>query len=340
MNRIALIPAYQPDRTLETLAAELIQKGFSVVVVDDGSGPAYKSLFDHLNPRVILLRHSENRGKGAALKTGLNYIREQFPPPYLVVTADADGQHQLPDILSVCAAGEASSDSLVLGSRRFDGKVPLKSRLGNTMTRLIYRLSSGVRVYDTQTGLRCFSHRLMDRMRSIEGDRYEYEMNVLMQAARSGIPIREVWIKTVYLNGNASSHFHPVRDSCRIFREILRFSASSLCSFLVDYSLFCLLSAATGLPAFSNIAARLVSAVVNFNLNRRLVFDAKGHTLPLARNYFLLAAFLLLCSTALLHGLTLSGLAPWIAKLLTESLLFTFSYLMQHHVIFRKERTA
>ena len=338
INRIVLIPAYQPEERLVTLAAELHENGFSVVIVDDGSGDDFAAIFDKASGHAVILHHPENRGKGAALKTGISAIRERFAAPYIIVTADADGQHTPTDILRVSYTAELYRDALVLGSRGFDKDVPLRSRFGNSLTRLVFRLSTGVRVEDTQTGLRAFSDELTDRMLAVSGDRYEYEMNVLLEFAKGGIPIRELRIETVYLNGNASSHFHPLRDSCRIYKEILKFSLSSFVSFLTDYGLFCLLSALTGMPLVSNIIARVHSAGLNFTLNHRLVFESRENVLHSAVRYFALAAAILVCNTLLLKGLLALGCKAFLAKLLTELLLFTVSYLVQHHFVFRKER--
>ena len=337
-NRIVLIPAYQPEASLAALAADLYENGFTVVIVDDGSGERFAPVFAEAAGHALILHHAENCGKGAALKTGSAAIREQLAPPYIIVTADADGQHTPNDILRVSYTAELYRNALVLGSRGFDKDVPLRSRFGNAMTRLVFRLSTGVRVDDTQTGLRAFSDELTEKMLGVSGDRYEYEMNVLLTFAKAGIPLRELRTETIYLNGNASSHFHPLRDSCRIYREILKFSLSSFVSFLADYGLFCLLSALTGMPLVSNIIARILSAVLNFTLNHKLVFESRSSMLHSAVRYFALAAAILVCNTLLLKGLMALGCAAFLAKLFTELLLFILSYVVQHHFVFRKER--
>ena len=336
-KRIALIPAYEPDQTLAVLTEELKRGGFEAIVVNDGSSEGCGGVFDEIGSRAAVLSHGKNKGKGSALKTGLRYIQENFEPPYTVVTVDADGQHKVSDALRVCAEAEANPDSLVLGSRRFAGRVPLRSRLGNTITRGVYRLSTGASVYDTQTGLRAFSDELLPELLSVGGERYEYEMNVLMDFSRKKLPIRETRIETVYIGNNASSHFDAVRDSWRIYREILKFSASSLCGFAVDYALFCVLNAATDRIIFSNIAARLVSAAVNYALNRRMVFDSRASVKKTAAQYVLLAAAILLCNTALLTVLVELGVSGWLAKPVVEIALFFGSWFAQSRWIFGKE---
>lgn len=228
MNRknrmIALIPAYKPDRKLISLAEELDSLGFSVVIVNDGSGEEHDEIFRAVSGTAAVIAHEQNRGKGAALKTGLEYISAHFLRPYTVVTADADGQHRPQDILRTAEEAAQHRRSFVLGSRRFDKDVPLRSRFGNTVTRGVFRLCSGVSIYDTQTGLRAFTDRLVQLLLSVEGERYEFEMNVLMELAKRHIRLREVWIETVYLDGNSSSHFDTLRDSARIYRGILSYT--------------------------------------------------------------------------------------------------------------------
>ncbi len=338
-KRIALIPAYEPDARLVSLAESMTKRGFSVLIVDDGSGPDYGEIFSRAEPFGRVLHHDINRGKGAAVKTGLTHIAAECPAGCTVVTVDADGQHLPQDAERVAAAAEAEPGALILGSRSFRGKVPLRSRLGNGVTRLVFRLSTGVRVYDTQTGLRAFSGALLPALLAVEGERYEYEMNVLMRFTREGIPIREVPIETVYLDGNRSSHFSTLRDSCRIYREILKFSASSLASFGLDYGLYCALTALTGMTVLPNVLARLVSAGANYTLNRKLVFNSRAGVGSSLLQYGALACGILAVNTACLWLLT-SGLGcnPFAAKLLVEGLLFLVSYGVQKRWIFPAER--
>lgn len=333
-TNIALIPAYEPDRILLEIVDELRRMDLDVLVVDDGSGPRFSGIFEEAEKEAVILHHGRNRGKGAALRTGLKYIRNRYTEPYAVVTVDADGQHRTADVMRVLLAVPEGEDSLLLGSRRFTGKVPLRSRLGNALTRLVYRTAAGVRVYDTQTGLRAFSHRLVDRLLEIEGDRYEYEMNVLMAFAKEGRPIREIPIETVYLHDNASSHFDVLRDSFRIYWEILKFSVSSFAGFLTDYAMYCSLFALTGNLALSNIAARLVSASVNYTLNRKFVFESGAPVGRSAAQYAALAAVILTGNTIILKGLSSLGWNSYAAKIMTEILFFAFSWITQKHVIF------
>lgn len=214
-----------------------------------------------------------NKGKGRAMKTGFQYILDHFSEGNVIVTLDTDGQHRTIDAQTVCEAVEHHPDTLILGSRKLSESVPIRSQLGNTITRHVYTAATGLKVHDTQTGLRGFHRMLLPKMLEINGERYEYEMNVLLECAKENIPMIEVEIATVYLDQkNSASHFHTVKDSYRVYREILRFSASSFLSFLVDYGMYTVLSIVTGNLQLSdslwisNVGARCISASVNYNI--------------------------------------------------------------------------
>lgn len=241
---IVLIPAYQPDGRLADLVHRLGRH--RVVVVDDGSGHAYAEVFAEARlagAEIVTLDH--NRGKGFALKTGFAHIGARHPGED-VVCADSDGQHRPEDIEAVAARVGTGDAAMVLGVRRFTGPVPARSRFGNAATRLFFRLATGLAVTDTQTGLRGYPARMLRTLGEVPGDRFEYELRLLLRAARDRMPIEEVEIATVYLDGNRSSHFRPLRDSARIYRPLLAFAGSSLLAFAVDAALLAGLVTWTG----------------------------------------------------------------------------------------------
>lgn len=340
---IVVIPAYQPDekllRTVEELRAHT---DYAIVVVDDGSTPDRQPIFASLDPDVTVLRHDVNRGKGRALKTAFAYIQEHFPQNEGIVTVDADGQHLVPDIVRVSEAWAAHPEALVLGSRRFTGNVPFKSRAGNAITRKVFHVSTGVKVFDTQTGLRAFSVSRIPMMLEMHGDRYEYEINVLLYATRHHVPILEVWIETVYIEDNASSHFHPVRDAWRIYKMILLFVASSLAAALLDYVLVLtlpqLLEPFIPTPLLVSTAiARVVSSLCNYFLNGKLVFG--GCSKDSILRYYLLVAGIYAVNYGLLTILSvLLPLPLWLAKLLVEMVLYPVSFYLQRRFVFAAHR--
>lgn len=222
-DTVILIPAYKPDHNLISTLEKLSESEYTLMVVDDGSGETFDEVFIEAARYARVIRYGVNRGKGGALKQGMRCMKKCFPDAKYFITADADGQHKPVDIEKVCARLHENG-GFVIGSREFVGDVPLRSRFGNTITRGVYRLVSGVCVHDTQTGLRGFECTMIDWLLGIPGTRYEYEMNVLMTAARDGIEIDEVTIQTVYENNNEGSHFRPIQDSVKIYREIFKFA--------------------------------------------------------------------------------------------------------------------
>jgi len=338
MVHIALIPAYKPTEVLPDLVRQCRKNGLTVVVVDDGSGEEYTGVFTACGAEATVLRHGENEGKGRALKTGLAYIADRWGSETVVVTLDADGQHKIEDAVAVCAIADEHPEALVLGGRRFERKVPLRSRFGNAVTRFVYRVSTGYRVYDTQTGLRAFSGSMLSRLSGIPGERYEYEMNMLFTLAKDGVEILEHPIETIYAEDNAQSHFHAVWDSLRIYKEILKFSASSFLGFLVDYAVYSLLLLFTDVLWVANVIARIISATVNFTVNRRYVFDSRESVWKSAVKYVLLAAVILAGNTVVLNLLVNAGLHKLGAKLITELFFFIFSWLIQRLLVFRNRK--
>ena len=346
MKTALIIPAYKPAVELLGLLEQFENSpDFVPVIVDDGSGAEFEPIFSALPERATLLRHPQNRGKGAALKTAFRYVLDSLPECDLAVTADADGQHRYEDILRVVATARANPGALVLGSRKFEGDVPLRSRFGNGVTRHVFSIASGVKVYDTQTGLRAFGRDGLCVFADVPGERYEYEINMLLTAAQGGMPILEEWIETVYLDDNASSHFNPLRDSLKIYLCIFKFCASSLIAFAIDYTLALLLKSLTASwPAaaslnFSVIVARLVSATANFFINRHVVFKGNESLGKAVVKYAALAAVVLGLNLALMHILTALGLPFALAKILVEVTLFAFNFVVQGRFVFRKKRS-
>ena len=360
MNAI-LIPAYKPDDKLVALTDQLLtHDDLKLVVVDDGSGEAFRPVFEALDKRVTLISYPDNKGKGGALKTGIRYIMDHMPECERLVTADADGQHRYADIRRVLDKSEEMPGALVLGSRAFDGDVPLRSRFGNAMTRQVFAIASGVKVRDTQTGLRGFDRDGMRLFVVVPGDRYEFEIYMLLTAARAEMPIYEVTIETVYLNDNESSHFNPLKDSLRIYACILKFACSSLICFGIDYVMFQLLLTFIpltvsnpeirlyGLPAgstfipltwVSNLLARIVSASVNFTLNKKLVFKGNEKTLPAVLKYAALAVFIYLIDTAILTLLYEKlGWSRYVVKIISGLLGYLISFSVQGRIVYRKQK--
>lgn len=144
MSEVIIIPVYEPETCLEGLVDKLWKEGNYILLVDDGSSGESKELFYRLSEEAIVLHHEKNRGKGAAIKTALNYIKENIWDCDVIGIMDGDGQHLPEDMERLIFRSRDEKDSLMLGVRNVDGKMPLRSRLGNLVTRKIFRLLSGV----------------------------------------------------------------------------------------------------------------------------------------------------------------------------------------------------
>lgn len=332
---IVLIPAYKPDERLITLTRELIAQRLDVLLVDDGGKETYAPVFEACRALGAAVEvHAVNQGKGRALKTGINAALLRWPDLKGIVTADADGQHTVRDILRLIAALEEHPNTLVLGSREFSGDVPFKSRWGNRITRAVYELASGVRVRDTQTGLRALPRCALEAMILIEGERYEYEMNVLLKLRDMKIGVYEVPIETIYIDDNAGSHFNPVRDAFRIYLVIFRYLFSSVTSFAVDYLLYWLCLGLRISPLISYALARLVSSQVNYHLNKHTVFSGRGGRHSMVK-YYALAVVQAAIGAALVQYLpTVLPISAAVIKIPVDIVLFAVSYVIQRDYVF------
>jgi glycosyltransferase involved in cell wall biosynthesis len=338
LERISvLIPARRAEPALAPLVDELIDAGIgTIILVDDGSPRADEDTFNSLarRPRVRVLRHAVNLGKGRALKTGINDFLTSVPVLAGLVTADADGQHTAIDIVRVAQALLAGHGRPVLGSRDFGGGVPLRSRIGNSLTRLIFHFVSGHRVRDTQTGLRGFPSALLPELLALPGERYEYEMTALAHLCRQGNSPLEVPVSTIYIDNNRSSHFNPMRDSMRIYFVLVRFYASSLISAGLDLAGFSLAFWLTHNVLIAVAAGRL-NSLINFALNRSLVFHNRMSIKDALWRYYLLALVLAVISYSFIRGL--SGWLGWnmiAIKILVETTLSLVSFSVQRTFVF------
>ena len=222
MKYIVLIPAYNPDDNLIKLLGS-IDKSCDIIVVNDGSNKKCDKIFSLVFEYGHLISYKKNHGKGYALKCGLKYIKENYKE-YTVVCMDCDMQHTFNDALKLLEYASNHKDVLVLGKRNFDNKVPFKSKLGNSIIRKIYKKATGKYIYDTQTGLRAFSNELTNYMLDQNGNRFEYEMNVLLNVNKEDIKIHEIEIETIYIDNNKKSTYNVIKDSYRIYKEVKKWS--------------------------------------------------------------------------------------------------------------------
>lgn len=335
-----LIPAYEPNKRLLDLIHELKRIcDYKIIIVDDGSGNNFRHIFKQAEEAgCTVLTHMFNMGKGQALKTGFSYIKESDEKEG-VVTADCDGQHLPRDIVKIAQAIKDNESSIILGTRRFIGKVPFRSRFGNSVTRTIFSFASGAKVHDTQTGLRGFSNNMLAWLLGISGQRFEYEMNMLLEAQPSGYGFHEIDISTVYLEQNKSSHFHPLKDSLRVYLPILKFSMSSLLSGLLDFVLLGVIQSVTSNLFLAVAGARITSALFNYTMNRIYVFSRfkEVSVKESFSRYSILAAVILLTNYLIIFSYNrIMGIPIFPAKILTEITIFLFSFWAQRKFVFKK----
>ncbi|MBQ7038336.1 MAG: bifunctional glycosyltransferase family 2/GtrA family protein [Clostridia bacterium] len=347
-----IIPSLNPDEKLLSLLADLREAGFArLLVVNDGSSAEYDEYFEKArdNYGCTVLRHAVNQGKGRALKTAFNHLLNEDEPCLGAVTVDSDGQHRIADTIAVAKKVIDNPDALVMGCRDFSDNnpnIPARSRFGNRTTSRVLRLLCGITLSDTQTGLRGFSPQAMRRFLATKGERFEYEMNMILDAHESGIAFLEVPIETVYIEENKSSHFNPLLDSVRIYSVFLKFIAASLSSFVVDILAFTLFVATLGwlFPfvateiriIIATYAARVLSGLFNFTVNKKTVFKSHGNTGSRLLRYCILSV-----AQASLSAFATSGLYAllnWnetLLKLIVDCILFLLSFRIQRGWVFK-----
>lgn len=353
---VAVIPSLNPDPKLAEVTEELLRTGFSnVIVVDDGSREDCQYVFSGLEALdgCTVLHHEVNRGKGAALKTASAYYLEHFDTSRFlgIVTADADGQHLPEDIYRCAQALVERPETLILGTRDFDAPdVPFKSRRGNKLTTFFFQLLYGKRVNDVMTGLRAIPNALVREGLEIRSDRFEFETKMLISAVTQKADVAEVIIRTVYFDNNRETHFHPVKDSIRIYKilfaSFFKFACSALGCVLVDQGLFAVLQKLVfaalkpelSIP-LSTLLARAGSSALNYTLNRNVVFEKRASVRSSLARYYILCV----CQAAAsaLGVTALYALTRWdtsVLKLIVDTLLFFASYRIQRAWVFREEK--
>lgn len=345
-----LIPSYEPDeRLLDLLKTIELDKNF-IIIVDDGSGDKYQPIFDEVESFLgeygCVLHHEVNKGKGRALKTGFSYILDNMPDAIGVVTADSDGQHVISAISDVAAALTAEPNKLIMGVRSFGGEdIPWKSRFGNNLTVKVTAFITGVKTTDTQTGLRGISRKFMEELLDVKGERFEFEMEMLVESAGK-YPIKEIEIPTIYdSKENHQTHFRPFVDSMKIYKvfgkKIGKFLLSSLSSCVIDITLFWLFRNFVFpdkliFATVSVVAARIISATYNYLINYLLVFKSKEKMSKAAVKYAILA----LIQMSLSAGLTTLGvwaisfMPDTVIKIIVDVILFLISYKIQQKIVF------
>lgn len=346
-----VLPSLNPDEKLINTVNALLEKGFrDIIVVNDGSDELHQAPFTAISAHeaCTLLVHEQNYGKGHALKTAMHYFLANRPNSPGIITIDGDGQHHVDDILACAQAMLDRKNEVILGVRDFsEPEVPFKSRFGNNLTRTVFRLFCGIKIRDTQTGLRAIPSSYVEAMTEFAGERFEYETNMLLEMKAIGIPFSEVKIKTIYLDENASTHFHPILDSFKIYKVILKFGISSVASSVIELLVFTLVNLLLGFTPtelkvevsvlIASAVSRIISALCNYKMNRTLVFNT-GCKSSFSRYVTLCIAQLFVSATFVSLLTYLFTAAVWgqtVLKAIVDTALFFISYRIQKNWVFR-----
>lgn len=379
MDVTVVLPSLNPDEKLNSVVDGLIQKGFTdIVVVNDGSKAdhlePFKKAAEH--PEVTVLTHEVNKGKGRGLKTAFEFVLENRPDSKGVVTVDGDGQHTSHDILKCAERMLSEKNKVVLGCRDFDSpNVPPKSRFGNKTTSRVFSMFCGMKISDTQTGLRAIPREFLPMLVQTKGERFEYETEMFFALHKHKISWVEETIDTVYIDDNSETHFNPFLDSIKIYRIILKFifkyTLSSLICCVIDIGLFNLfnfllagsvllenIKIDTGIGRFfvkifsggndavalkvliATVVARVISSIVNYILNRNAVFESNTSVKRSVWKYYLLCFIQMILAAAGVFGFSAlfgggEALEGLVYKPIVDVLLFLVSYQVQQRWVFR-----
>lgn len=343
---LIVIPTLEPDQKLLKLLADIreVDQDLVILIIDDGSGDEYQNIFHQAEEsfNVQVIHHPKNRGKGAALKTAMTAILGDYPEIDFMVTIDSDGQHSYSDMMKTVELAMLHPDGLVLGTRQFDRNVPFRSKFGNLVTRMIMRVTTGIQVSDTQTGLRVIPRKFLPQLVEVSGDRFEYETNMLIETRKQGWPIYAQPIQTIYLEGNSSSHFRIIKDSIAIYGVVFKYILSSISSFLIDvllYAVFIHLLNQLNLSAIfiASILSRFISSLFNYYINQKFVFQ-KSSSYALMKYYSLVILQISLSSVLVFAIHQIFKLDEVVGvKILVDTFLFLLSYFVQKTFIFKEK---
>lgn len=318
MNNIAIIiPSLNPSDKLLSLVKDLQEEKFKhIFIINDGSEKKYNHIFDKLKKmNCQIYYHDSNQGKGIAIKTGLKEA-SKLKEITGFITADADGQHLAKDIKRVAQELDKNQDELILGVRNLNGRdVPLRSRVGNTFSSIYFYLNTKIYLKDTQTGLRGIPKSLVNRFLKIEGERYEYEMNVLLEYAKHN-KIITLDIETIYEDNNSGSHFNTIRDSYLVYEILIKYLLIYILTIVIA-KIF------SSLNLFSLI---YFLTIPNYILTKYWIFKSSV-ILKLTIIYFLVHLF----------EVFLIGIINFtLFKILLIIIMFGINYLIDKNLIFNK----
>lgn len=353
MNVSIVLPSYNPSEKLVQAVKNLTDAGFDdIIVINDGSDELHAHYFEAIKSiqAVTVIEHEKNMGKGRALKTGFEYFLKNRTQKAGVVTTDDDLQHSCDDIIA-CAKKMEETNTAIFGARNFKGKnIPPKSRIGNNITAFTFKFLCGIKITDTQTGLRALPFSYLPTLIQAAGERFEYETNMLITMKQNELKFTEIPIKTIYTNNNSGTHFNPFKDSIKIYTVILKYLISSVSASLIDLLAFTLLNLVLPdkmeewLRIFTaTAAARVISSAINYTVNRKKVFKSKSNLKSSLLKYYVLC----ISQAALSYGLvymityligTTQSILQTVYKMAVDTVLFFLCFTLQREWVFKEQK--
>lgn len=356
-NCVIVIPAYNPPASFAQYVPKLIEAGFDkVIVVNDGSRTDKLPIFFKIGRSgAVLLTHEENRGIGAAVKTGLTYYQEHFRGETDgVITLNSDRLTPIDDVKKMAESlhneQQLGSYAIVVGTRDMTSHLvtDYDYRM-NTLMKLIYHMLMGVRLGDPMSGVFGIPDLRVQHCLDVPAERYSYETAMLMSFEKIGflqVPIHYVSFEKGY------EKVRGPRDTFGIILTVVKkfvlYSITSLMASVVDIIMFSIFTGITFRGSmfaiiYSTICARLISASVNYLLTKHFVFHFKSdkaqQSAKSAGEFMALSAAQCLLSAVivtLLKGV-LGGSAVGF-KIITDIVLFFLSYKIQHKYIFKDDK--
>lgn len=342
---LIIIPAYNPPLELFRELLKKLDDAFkNILIVNDGSNEEYTSFFKELEAKHHVLKHEYNLGKGAAIKTAYSFALDNYPDVLSYVVIDCDNQHDIEDMIKCCKVSINNPDSLVIGVRDFSlANVPFKSKMGNNITKTMFKWLFNYDITDTQTGLRAVSPKLAKELINIEGSRFNYELKCLITCCEKSIPIIEVPIKTIYIDNNKSSKFDPIKDSVLIYKEFINYYLKLFIPYILSLVVFLLtfyfLNSDNDLKALLlvNVIAGIVNIIASISLNFTSIYKHNNignnivYILKKILKIFIGGFFIYICYNLLDINLLFS-------KLLVDILLTIIVYFIFRNVGFKNEK--
>ena len=346
---IIVIPSLNPDQrfldfilSLKTEREDNRSLFIDIIVVNDGTKSELLHFYDEANDiyPFTLLTHATNLGKGRAMKTAINHVLNLYPSIKGVLFADSDGQHLATDCFNCIQLSHHHPDALILGVRDFDDKnVPTKNKVGNIITRNVFHFLCGIKVSDSQTGLRVIPQSFLQPLMNIQGERFEFEMYMLLATKDFQIPIQEQAIATVYEKESYTTHFNPIRDSIKIYTIFLKFLFSGISSFLLDSILFLFfisfLNGQTSYILMATFLSRGFSSIYNYMLNNHLVFKSENKIGGLVKYYTLVIIQAFISGYMVTQLFRIFTVPELLIKIPVDMCLFLLNFYLQQTWVFK-----